>query len=330
MKFIKSWSNIVLNIVLIIGGLFAGQACAANFVVQKNDRGVKVELDGQLFTQYHIASGTQPILWPIIGPDQKEMTRGFPMRELVEPEKADHAQHRSLWFSHGDVNGLSFGDDNARSGVIKHRRFEAAEGGQRAQVVTVNEWLGPRGAKICWDRRSYTFAVSDHGRLIDVDIELHPYEEPVRFGDTKEGTLGIRVAGTMAVDAGLGGRIVTGKGAENADAWGTRASWVDYHGPVDGDTVGIAVMNHPTSFRFPTFWHVRTYGLLAANVFGERSFTNSESADGSYVLERGASLAFRYRILLHRGDEKQGHVAESFAEYIAAEYIATDKNVDGD
>ena len=48
--------------------------------------------------------------------------------------------------------------------------------------------------------------------------------------------------------------------------------------PVEGKTVGVAILNHPDSFRFPTTWHVRTYGLFAANPFGWHDFGMNESA----------------------------------------------------
>jgi hypothetical protein len=60
-------------------------------------------------------------------------------------------------------------------------------------------------------------------------------------------------------------RIVNRRGAANVDAWGRPAEWVDDHGPVNGKTAGIAVMSHPQSFVAVPRWHVRPYGLLAAN-----------------------------------------------------------------
>ena len=127
--------------------------------------------------------------------------------------------------------------------------------------------------------------------------------------------MGVRVAGTMKVDAKRGGRIVDSEGRTDADAWGKRAAWVDYHGPVDGQTVGVAILNHPGSFRFPTYWHVRTYVLFAANPFGLHDFERGKDIDGSHTLSAGDTMTLCYRILLHRGDEKSGKVAEAFAAY---------------
>ena len=77
---------------------------------------------------------------------------------------------------------------------------------------------------------------------------------------------------------------------------------------------GIAILNHPSSYGFPSHWHVRTYGLFAANPFGLKDFTNGK-AKGEYTLPAGETMRLRYRVLLHKGDEKEGRVADVFAEY---------------
>ena len=100
--------------------------------------------------------------------------------------------------------------------------------------------------------------------------------DEVTFGDTKEGSFGLRIAESMRVDRKTGGKIITSEGLEDDKAWGKPAAWVDYYGPVQGETLGIAILNHPSSFRYPTHWHVRTYGLFAANPFGGKDFSGGE------------------------------------------------------
>ena len=135
------------------------------------------------------------------------------------------------------------------------------------------------------------------------------------FGDTKEGSFGLRIADSMSLKAKHGGHIINSQGQSDDAAWGKPAAWVDYHGPLDGQTLGIAILNHPTSFRYPTRWHVRDYGLFAANPFGEHEFTNNPKDVGGYTLPSGKSLTLRYRVLFHRGDEKAGRMAQAFADY---------------
>src|SRR5690606_24989744 len=127
-------------------------------------------------------------------------------------------------------------------------------------------------------------------------------EGPLVFGDTKEGSFGVRVPTAMDVDRKQGGKITTSEGADDGAAWGKQASWVDYCGPVDGEVVGIAILNHPESFRYPTHWHVRTYGLFAANPFGIHDFTGAAAGAGNLELAAGESITLRYRVIFHKGD----------------------------
>lgn len=294
-------------------------ARAAEFSLEQDEQGITVNLDGKLFTRYLIKSGAKPILFPVVGPTGKEVTRGYPMRKAIPGEREDHQHHRSFWFTHGDVNGVSFWHETEGHGNIVHREFlrsEAKDG--RAVIASSNDWLGPDGKKICEDQRTLTFGADGDARWIDFDITLKATEGKVKFGDTKEGSFGVRVAGTMKTDQpkGMtGGKIVTSEGLVDRQAWGTAAAWVDYSGPVDGETVGLAILNHPSSFRYPTYWHVRTYGLFAANPFGLHDFKGSKEIDGSYTLNRGEHFTLRYRVLLHPGDAEQGRVAEHFRKY---------------
>jgi hypothetical protein len=285
-------------------------SAAAEITAERSDRGVVVKIDGKPFTEYLVDSGGKPILWPIIGPTGKPMTRAYPMGEGPN-ERKDHQHHRSMWFTHGDVNGLSFWHKE----TIKHREFVKIESGKRAVIVCRNDWLAPDGKRVCEDERTLSFGTDGDTRWIGFEITIKASDGQVKFGDTKEGTMGIRVAGTLKVDAGLGGRIVNSDGQKDKGAWGKPAAWVDYHGPIDGKTVGIAILNHPSSFRFPTYWHVRTYGLFAANPFGLHHFKGRDDVDGSHTLGQGETMTLRYRVLFHLGDEKSAKVAEAFAAY---------------
>jgi hypothetical protein len=166
-----------------------------------------------------------------------------------------------------------------------------------------------------------TFAADASTRWIDFRITITAQDEKIVFGDTKEGSLGMRVGGAMAVDDKAGGKIVNSDGLQDAEAWGKRAAWVDYSGPIDGQQVGIAILNHPASFRYPTYWHVRTYGLFAANPFGLHDFLNRPDADGSLSLARGESFSLYYRIIVHVGDAEAAGIAAAFDRY-AAEKIS--------
>lgn len=301
-------------VVIALGWLSIGWSLrAAELTATQSDRGVTIKIGDKLFAEYLVQSGSKPIVWPILGPTGEPMTRAYPMVKHTD-EKDDHPHHRSLWFAHGNVNGVNFWTEGKNHGTIKHRSFEKVAGGREATVVTRNDWVGPDGKKVLADRRTLGFGVEGDSRWIDFDIQLTASEGPVTLGDTKEGTFAVRVAHPLAVDSQRGGRIVNSEGQVNADAWAKRSAWVDYHGPLGGQTVGIAILNHPGSFRYPTYWHVRTYGLFAANPFGVHDFTRQGS--GTYTIRSGESIRLRYRIVLHKGDEKAAGIAAMWEKYI--------------
>ena len=105
------------------GLVFSLPSLAAEFKLTEHADGVRVEVDGKLFTEYVKRSGAKPILYPLLGPSGDQMTRGYPIREATAKEKKDHVHHRSFWFTHGNVNGISFWHENNKHGTIEHREF---------------------------------------------------------------------------------------------------------------------------------------------------------------------------------------------------------------
>lgn len=306
----------MLRPALLVLGFVSLATCAraADFTVEKSDEGLVIMQGGKLVTEYIAKSGAKPILWPIVGPTGKELTRGWPMRDAASFEKQDHPHHRSLWFTHGSVNGIDFWSESGKNGTIVHKEFLKHDGGETAIVIATSEWLSPDGKKVCEDERTVRVGASGDNRYIDFDVTVKATEGPVTFEETKEGSFGVRVHETMKVDAKQGGKLVNSQGQANGDAWSKPAAWVDYYGPVDGETLGIAIFNHPTSFRYPTTWHVRTYGLFAANPFGGKDFKAADKY-GSHTIEKGGSMTLRYRVLLHKGTTEEAKIKEAFAEY---------------
>lgn len=293
---------------------FASTALAEYEIVREDD-GLTIKRDGQLLTRYVIQSGSKPILYPVIGPDGIPMTRRYPIEEAGEHEREDHPHHRSIWFTHGDVNGIDFWAEKEGAGQTVHESFEEISDGKTAKVVTKNRWEDAEGNIVGRDVRTLTFGIDQGMQYIDFDITFLAGDKEVTFGDTKEGSFGIRVPGTMKVDAKKGGVIVNSEGDQDKEAWAKRASWVDYYGPVQDKTVGIAILNHPSSYNFPTYWHVRTYGLFAANPFGRQDFEGKEAPSGDYTIPSGGKMHLRYRVLLHEGATKDADIAAAFERY---------------
>lgn len=297
----------------------------------QEDDGVTIRINGEMFTRYLTESGPRPALWPVIGPTGKEMTRAYPVADAREGEAVDHIHHRSVWVGYEGINGNDFWQeyepDRRRlfpPGKQVHQKFtKLQEDGDTVLLVSESDWIDKQGEKQCSDRRTIRFGVDGEQRWFDYQIELIASAGPVEIGDSKEGYFAVRVAPTMRVDKKLGGKIISSRGLTDEEAWSKRAEWVDYHGPVDGERVGIAILSHPSSHDPTPRWHVRTYGLFAANPFGELAFTKPNSPHHErplhMTLAKGDSVMYRYRVILHRGDEQEAKIAEKFADYAKAE-----------
>ncbi len=288
--------------------------------IEEQEQDVRFLIGEELLTVYRNDAGFKPYFWPLIGPTGEALTRAWPMAR-VEDEDRDHNHQRSFWFSHGEVNGIDFwasdalNSPNPKFGTIRETgRAIVCRGPLVAILRTTNDWCGPDGKTICRDVRTFrAYATGPNRRVLDFEITIEAAGAPVTFGDTKEGSFGVRVASTMDVNAKQGGKITNAEGIIDGDAWGKPSPWVDYTGPVGGRMVGIAILNHPDSFRYPTTWHVRDYGLFAANPFGYHDF--GVAKPGEHTLDPGDSITLKYRVILHVGTTSEADIAGAFAGY---------------
>jgi hypothetical protein len=102
-----------------------------------------------------------------------------------------------------------------------------------------------------------------------------------------------------------------GKTSEK-EVWGKPSDWCDDSGEIDGEKLGVAIFDHPKNFRRAR-WHVRGYGLFAANPFGLNAFTGDKSQDGSISLLPGEKLHYRYRVIVHPAGTD---LAKLWSEYV--------------
>src|SRR5262249_51891484 len=155
----------------------------AEVTARRTGRGVAIEIDRKLFTEYLIEAGHAPAMWPVIGPTGKPVTRGYPFTPAPQAGTKDHPPHESLWFIHDDANGVGFWranvhDDKGYGGPhIAHREFAAIDsGGRTARIVTRNDWMDG-DARICEDERNIVFGQNvgsggDDARWIDFTITI--------------------------------------------------------------------------------------------------------------------------------------------------------------
>lgn len=290
--------------------------------VTEIDGKVRVEIGGQLFTEYVFTDTPRPFLYPLLGAGGTPLTRNFPMKK-VEGEETDHKHHRSLWFTHGDVNGIDFWSEDRAFGKVVHKRFLKTASGNVGTISTENEWITADGKTVCTDVRTMSFSGNATTRFIDFEVTIRADHGDVTFGDTKEGSMALRLNESMRLKAAKGqppgkGRIVNREGVRDDKTWGVKSPWVYYYGPVGDKTAGVAMFDNPGNPRFPTWWHVRDYGLFAANPFGIHDFEKKTKGVGDMKIAAGKSVTFRYRIVLTEGDEKAAKIEELYKSYTAA------------
>ncbi len=280
---------------------------------------LEVRVGGQLLTAYEFdPASARPFFYPLIGPTGQPITRSYPMKPDVPGESKDHPHHRSMWSAYGEVNGTDNWSEGKHHGrQVPQGEPEVVSGPVFGRLTARNQWVGPDGKPQLDDQRSLTvYNVGPERRLFDYEITFMATYGDLHFGDTKEaGLLSFRVVSSM--DADREGRIENSAGGiGEKECWGRPAEWCDYSGPVAGETVGIGVMDHPGNFRSPVHWHVRGYGLMTTNCFGDSTFAGEEGGHrGDHTLKAGHALTFRYRVLLHRGHAAESGIADAFAAY---------------
>jgi len=73
-------------------------------------------------------------------------------------------------------------------------------------------------------------------------------------------------------NTGVTGRYLASDGTTGEAVWGTSGPWMALTGVVNGAPVTVAILDHPSSYNHPTYWHARGYGLFAANPIGRHAF----------------------------------------------------------
>ena len=321
-----------LIISLLITGLYAQKWLPVSLVENKGKQTVDVLVDGKLFTTYVQPEGVKkPVLWPVLSPAGNTITRSFPMARK-EGERADHPHHIGIWLNYGDVNGLDFwnnstaipADKAAGYGTIVHKSMDKIKSGKKKAVLSVSaDWIDSKGNKLLDEKSTFQFMANQNMRIIDRTTTLKAVNGDVKFTDNKEGVFAIRVTTELELPAKgaiemtdahgnitkvekpdmskVTGNYLSSEGITGDAVWGTRGKWMQLHGKINGENVSIVIFDHPGNPGYPTYWHARGYGLFAANTLGQKALSNGKDVL-NFSLANGASVTFRYRLLVYSGE----------------------------
>ena len=296
---------------------------------QGSDR-IEIIIGGRSFTTYYFNPDVaKAYLIPLQTATGKVISRPFPTGNDVskgDSKATSFEPHqRPLYFAHGNIDGLNFwgeaafqkyyGEQSRQAyGHMTDPKIEQARSGRDSGNLRASFVLAdPNNRNVGREIQQFTFRGDERTRTIDCDFSVIASEGPLTMGDTKEGTFAIRLGADLSAPVGHMRNSRGGEGEK--EIWGKPADWVNYYGTVSGNKVGIVVFEHPKSFRHPTTWHARAYGLLAANPFGLREFTGDPNKDGSWTIPEGGSLKFRYRVFIYDGELSPTELRKKYSDY---------------
>jgi len=334
-------TNLTVLAVLLIAVPALAQKTKPKVELVKGDARVDVMVAGELFTSYLFSDKLpKPVLVPVRTPSGIEVSRRNPLVELAGGSD-DHLHHLGIFFTVDGVNGTKFWNNVEPPPQIKHiKTTEVTSGDGKGTLSTVIHWIDDNGKTLLQETRTMVFLAGEHDNeyAIDFSTDLKAADTTVTFEDTEEGVFAIRLADCLR-ESGTGvlpkvgaplpeesisgtGRYFSSNGDETArQVWGKRARWVALQGVRNNKVVGIAFLNHPESINYPTYWHVRNYGLFSANPLGQGDFQRQSKYKKNPViplrltLEPGKSAHFRFLVLVYEGVRTKEQIEQRFKEF---------------
>ena len=324
MRLLVGWNFMRRIVHALVVAAVLGQTTTAQVAFRQLKDRVEVTIGGRPFTSLHFGvSANKPFLYPLITPGGQRLTRGFPL-EPVPGDPTDHPHQVGLWTGSEQTNGMDFWENDPsyhrpRMGKIVFQDVTRAEGGVQSGTLAYSaDWISPEGEKVISEKHTLRFfSAGPRATGIDVDFVLTARAPgPVVLEDHQDAVIGVRLGPSF--DEKNGGYPENAEGFRGEASIRGRASrWVDWKAKVNGETVGLAILDHPANLNAPARWHLRSFGFLACNPFARQAF-DPTAPSGEKKLNSGESLHLRYRILAHDGAVD---VKAAYSEFAAGETL---------
>jgi hypothetical protein len=288
-----------------------------------------VTVNGQLFTQLLYADTlSKPVLFPILAADGLPITRGFPLAPRPD-DPTDNPQQLGMWMNYEKVNGIDFWNNSSAIpqekkqlyGLIKIKQILQVSGGENGMLEYSADWINQAGQVLLQEKTKLMFFQEKQVRWIDRVTELTA-ATMISMPDAADGLLALRVAHELELpvsemteykdgngnvtrvqrtkDQTVTGDYITSTGKKGDAAWGSRGNWCMLYGRRAGTPISITMIDHASNLGYPTYWHTRKNGLLAANPFGQKIF--SKGAENlNFKMLKGKSIRFQYRTVITAG-----------------------------
>ncbi|MEQ1860030.1 MAG: PmoA family protein [Chthoniobacteraceae bacterium] len=294
--------------------------------VGKGDRVLNFTVGGQPMFTYQMEAGPLPegvpasyahgaYLHPVFSPGGKLVTADFP---------PDHRHQRGIFFAwtktefegrHPDFWNMGKGDqpDGKLQSEVRFASLEKSWGGAESGGFVSRHRFIDHSGEASKDTLNETWEVTARrvvadGRMANVidlvSTQTCASSSPVVLPKYHYGGLGVR--GSAQWDPVNAVTMLTSNGDDRAKGDATKAKWVHIGGDVDGAPAGIAVLIHPSNFRFP-----QPLRLNPKNP----QLCVAPSADGDWSIEPGKPYVSRYRIVVFDGAADAAWIGKRLQDY---------------
>lgn len=299
-------------------------AFSADITAEKADSVIHFAIEGKSICDYQMEPGQVPEgvaelfahgahLHPIYSPSGKLVTGNH---------QPDHPWQRGVWIgwtktgfgdSHPDF--WNMGKDGKITAEVRFEKLEKLWNGPAGGFVSRHVFLDHSHTpdeKVL--NETWEVAVSQKpldGTLANVidltSTQTCAGEKPLKLPKYHYGGLGVR--GNPLWNPVNAVTMLTSEGHDRKAGDNTKAKWVHLGGEVDGAPTGIAVLIHPSNFRFP-----QPLRLNPKNP----QLCVAPSQDGDWSIEPGKPYVSKYRLLVFDGKPDAKWLEAQWQSYSAA------------
>ncbi|MES2734975.1 MAG: PmoA family protein [Verrucomicrobiota bacterium] len=252
-------------------------------------------------------------LHPVFTPNGKLVTGNHP---------ADHRWHRGIWMAwtktefeggHPDFWNQGKGPDGALTAEIRFQSLEKSWGGPvQAGFISKHRFVDrPAGQEKAvldetWEVTAYALTSGDSPAFILdlVSTQTCAGASPLKLPIYHYGGLGVR--GHAQWDPVDQVTMLTSNGDDRKKGDSTKAQWVHMGGAVEGQPAGMAILIHPSNFRFP-----QPLRLNPKNP----QLCIAPSQDGDWSIEPGTPYVSKYRFLITDGPAEAAAIEAAWQSY---------------
>ncbi len=237
----------------------------------------------------------------------------------------DHPWHRALWFSWKMLNGVNYWEEDPKTG-LPDGRTEVVD----AKIIPNSDYSTtirltltyhtPDGPVLLTENRSIAVSAPNREGSYRIDWQglftAGSQDVLLQGGTAGGGYAGMSVRVSQATGSwrliDSEGRADLPGGPVAKNTHGQKARWMDFSvvDTATGETGGIAILQHPSSFRYPTHWH-----NVIDDKFPFGYFSPAPLWAEPYTLHAGQTLKVSYRIVVHPGRESRDQLDSEWTAF---------------